>query len=177
MVLVVDDYEAQSLLVAQILAADPHLKVLSTADSADALKKAELHEPDIIISDYYMPGMDGAELCKRIKQHPILREHMFIMLTSASAVTEKVKLLESGADELLTKPIHPDELVSRVKVCTDDVPAVGPEVGKTEIIRNERSVERELSGDARSAGDPCRSARPRCRQTGRGGQEDRRMVR
>jgi response regulator RpfG family c-di-GMP phosphodiesterase len=114
-VLVVDDDEAQSLLVAQILAADTNLKIISTADSHDALKKAEMHEPDIIISDYYMPGMDGAELCKRIKQHPILRERMFIMLTSASAVTEKVKLLESGADELLTKPIHPDELVSRVK--------------------------------------------------------------
>ncbi len=114
-VLVVDDDEAQSSLVAQILAADPLLKIISSTDGADALRKAEMHEPDIIISDYYMPGMDGAELCKKVKQHPILRERMFIMLTSASAVTEKVKLLESGADELLTKPIHPDELVSRVK--------------------------------------------------------------
>ncbi len=114
-VLIVDDDEAQSMLVSQVLSADPNLKIISANDSRDALKKAELHEPDIIISDYYMPGMDGAELCRQIKSHPILRERMFIMLTSASAVTEKVKLLESGADELLIKPIHPDELVSRVK--------------------------------------------------------------
>ena len=114
-VLVVDDDEAQCSLAAQVLQSDPQLKILVSTDGHDALKKAEMYEPDIIISDYYMPRMDGAELCRRIKQHPILRERMFIMLTSATAVTEKVKLLESGADELLTKPIHPDELISRVK--------------------------------------------------------------
>jgi len=114
-ILVVDDDEAQISLVAQVLSADQRLNIITATDGKDALKKAEMHEPHIIISDYYMPGMDGSELCKRIKQHAILKERMFIMLTSASAVQEKVKLLESGADELLTKPIHPDELVSRVQ--------------------------------------------------------------
>lgn len=114
-ILVVDDDEAQISLVAQVLSADQRLEIITATDGKDALKKAEMHEPHIIISDYYMPGMDGAQLCKAIKEHSILKERMFIMLTSASAVQEKVKLLESGADELLTKPIHPDELVSRVE--------------------------------------------------------------
>lgn len=116
-ILIVDDDPTQVLLVSQVLAEDPSFHIVTATDSHDALDKASLYEPEVIISDYYMPRMDGAEFCRRIKQHPILRERMFIMLTSASEVPEKVKVLESGADELLNKPIHPDELVSRVKAC------------------------------------------------------------
>lgn len=114
-ILIVDDDEAQVSLVAQILEQEPLYRIVTSTSGGDAIKKAEMHEPRIIISDYYMPGMDGCELCKAVKNHPVLRNGMFIMLTSASDIGEKIKVLESGADELLTKPIHPDELLSRVR--------------------------------------------------------------
>jgi len=114
-ILVVDDDEAQASLVAQILEQEPSYRIVTSTNGADAMKKTELHEPRIIISDYYMPVIDGCEFCRTVKNHPRLRDGMFIMLTSASEVHEKVKVLESGADELLTKPIHPDELISRVR--------------------------------------------------------------
>ena len=114
-ILVVDDDEAQVTLVAQILEQEPSYRIVTSTGSVDAMIKAEMYEPRVIVSDYYMPGMDGCEFCRMVKNHPILRDGMFIMLTSASEVEEKVKVLESGADELLTKPIHPDELISRVR--------------------------------------------------------------
>jgi response regulator RpfG family c-di-GMP phosphodiesterase len=62
-----------------------------------------------------MPGMDGFELCKAVKSHPVLRETMFMMLTSATEIDLKVKGFDSGADDYLTKPFLIEELFARIK--------------------------------------------------------------
>ncbi|MEI7906873.1 MAG: response regulator, partial [Bacteroidota bacterium] len=116
-ILVVDDDEAQVNLVDQILQQESKYKVISTTKPEEALRLAEMYSPTIIISDYFMPGMNGFQLCKKIKEHPILREGMFILLTSATSVEEKVQGLESGADEFISKPVHFNELIARVNAC------------------------------------------------------------
>lgn len=114
-VLVVDDDAAQVSLVEQVLGQDPQLKIISSLSGDEALRMAELYAPSIILSDYFMPGMNGFELCKKVKEHPMLRDGMFILLTSATAVEDKVKGLENGADEFISKPVHPDELYARIR--------------------------------------------------------------
>lgn len=113
-ILIVDDDEIQVSLLQQILQQEPSYKIITTTSGEDALRLAEMYAPSIIVSDYYMPGINGFELCKKIKEHPLLRTGIFILLTSATAVQDKVQGLDSGADEFLSKPIHPDEFFSRV---------------------------------------------------------------
>ncbi len=114
-ILIVDDDAAQVSLVEQILEQDVQFKIITATSGEEALRLAEMYAPSVILSDYYMPGVDGFQLCKRIKEHPLLRDAMFILLTSASSVQDKVKGLESGADEFISKPVHPDELFARVR--------------------------------------------------------------
>ncbi|MCK4517069.1 MAG: hybrid sensor histidine kinase/response regulator, partial [Spirochaetaceae bacterium] len=76
--------------------------------------KAQEIMPDVIISDLMMPGMDGIELCKRLKANPKLRESFFIMLTAKSRTEDKIKGFGSGADDYMTKPFNHQELLARV---------------------------------------------------------------
>lgn len=116
-ILIVDDDEAQLTLVVQILQQESKYNVISTTKPEEALRLAEMYSPTIIISDYFMPGMNGFQFCKKVKEHPILREGMFILLTAATSVEEKVQGLESGADEFISKPVHVNELIARVNAC------------------------------------------------------------
>jgi len=86
--------------------------VETAADGTDALAKARDHEPDLVILDVMMPGIDGLEVSKRLRQAgdvPIL------MLTAKGGVTDIVAGLGSGADDYLVKPFAFDELLARVK--------------------------------------------------------------
>jgi putative two-component system response regulator len=114
-ILVVDDDAAQVSLLEQILQQDENFKIITTTSGKEALRLAEMYAPHIILSDYFMPEVDGFALCRKIKEHPLLKEGMFILLTSATSVEDKVKGLESGADEFISKPVHPDELFARVR--------------------------------------------------------------
>src|SRR3990172_1478072 len=86
--------------------------VETAADGTEALAKARDHEPDLVILDVMMPGIDGLEVSKRLRQAgdvPIL------MLTAKGSVTDIVAGLGSGADDYLVKPFAFDELLARVK--------------------------------------------------------------
>jgi response regulator RpfG family c-di-GMP phosphodiesterase len=116
-ILIVDDDEAQVSLVDQILQQESKYNIITTTKPLEAMNLAEMYSPTIIISDYFMPGMNGFQFCKKIKEHPILREGMFLLLTAATSVEEKVQGLESGADEFISKPVHFNELIARVNAC------------------------------------------------------------
>jgi len=84
----------------------------TAGDGTEALAKARQNEPDLVLLDIMMPGLDGIEVSKRLRQAgsvPIL------MLTAKGTVADKVAGLESGADDYLVKPFAFDELVARVK--------------------------------------------------------------
>jgi CheY-like chemotaxis protein/Flp pilus assembly protein TadD len=90
--------------------------VTTAMHGADALQKVEISSPDLVISDTKMPEMDGFELCKRLQQNPKTAGIPFVFLTSQKAVEYKLKGLELGVEDYLTKPIYIKEIVTRVKI-------------------------------------------------------------
>ena len=84
-------------------------------DGAKALEAARRELPDLILLDLMLPEMDGLELCRILKHDPHTRSVPIIMLTVKSGETDKVLGLEMGADDYVTKPFSPRELIARVK--------------------------------------------------------------
>ena len=113
-ILVVDD-EADSLLVlASILAAEGYQ--VRTADSGSlALKSVAAWLPELILLDIRMPGMDGFEVCQRLKTADQSRHVPVIFITAAGEVDERVKGLAAGAVDYISKPFHREELLARVR--------------------------------------------------------------
>ncbi len=110
-ILVVDDDPEIVSFVRRGLAYEGY-KVDTAADGSEALAKAREKEPDLVILDIMMPGIDGLEVSKRLREGsnvPIL------MLTAKGTVADKVTGLESGADDYLVKPFAFDELLARVR--------------------------------------------------------------
>src|SRR5437764_3863058 len=110
-VLVVDDEEHIVELARLYLSRDGY-RVESVTDGALALEAFGRARPDLVVLDVMLPGVDGLTICREIRarsQVPIL------MLTARDEVTDKVVGLELGADDYLTKPFHPQELVARAK--------------------------------------------------------------
>jgi DNA-binding response OmpR family regulator len=110
-VLVVDD-EAHIVELARLYLSREGYDVEGVGDGAQALTRFGQIKPDLVVLDIMLPGADGLTICKEIRktsQVPI------IMLTARDEVTDKVVGLEVGADDYLTKPFHPQELVARAK--------------------------------------------------------------
>lgn len=87
-------------------------RVIAATDGASAIKLVEAEEPDLVILDILLPGLDGFEVCKRIREFSMVP---IIMLTAMAEEGDKVKGLELGADDYLTKPFGAEELLARVK--------------------------------------------------------------
>jgi two-component system, NtrC family, sensor kinase len=111
-VLVVDDADSVRALVATLLG--PEYECLEAASGPEALERATSFEPDLIVSDLLMPGMDGYELCRRVRDDPDLASVPFILLTCVTDNDARAHGLEVGADDYLFKPIRRRELVARV---------------------------------------------------------------
>ena len=89
--------------------------VTTAADGAEALKKARAQTPDLIVLDLMLPEMDGFEICKLLRLDAATAKVPIIMLTAKAAEIDRVLGLELGADDYLTKPFSPRELMLRVK--------------------------------------------------------------
>ncbi len=113
-VMIVDD-DMDSLLPLKRSLEQENYKVAEAYNGQDALKKAVAEIPDIILLDLMMPGMDGYEVCNRLKKETTLRNTQIIMLTAKGEVGDKVKGLELGADDYVTKPFNLNELKARIK--------------------------------------------------------------
>lgn len=90
-------------------------KTLSAHSGEDALDLAHGEHPDLIILDLMLPGMDGLEVCKALKRESKTASIPVIMLTAKSQESDKVVGLELGADDYVTKPFSPRELIARIK--------------------------------------------------------------
>lgn len=90
-------------------------RTLSCYDGEDALDLAGRERPDLIVLDLMLPGIDGLEVCKALKKESKTSSIPIIMLTAKAQEADKVVGLELGADDYLTKPFSPRELVARVK--------------------------------------------------------------
>jgi cyclic di-GMP phosphodiesterase len=114
LVLVVDDGETNRVLV-QAYLADIDCRLRSAEDGSSALAAIEAEPPDLVLLDVQMPGMDGYEVCRRIKARPRGRLLPVVMLTALDHRNDRVLALESGADDFMTKPVDRVELVARVR--------------------------------------------------------------
>jgi DNA-binding response OmpR family regulator len=90
-------------------------KVLFAEDGQSALEKAHYANPDLILLDILMPGMDGFETCRRLKQQGTTAAIPVIFLTALTETTDKVKGLALGAVDFITKPLQYEEVLARVK--------------------------------------------------------------
>lgn len=113
-VLVVDDIAANvRLLEAKLLV--EYYEVLTANDGATALEIVDRSMPDIVLLDVMMPGMDGFEVCARIKGNPATAHIPVVMVTALSEVSDRVRGLEAGADDFLTKPVNDLALFARIR--------------------------------------------------------------
>ncbi|MEQ8973682.1 MAG: response regulator [Coleofasciculus sp. C1-SOL-03] len=90
-------------------------KVLVATDGETAIQRVEAAQPDLILLDVMMPGIDGFEVCKRLKDNPSMRDIPVIFMTALSDTLNKVHGFEIGAVDYITKPIQPEEVVSRIQ--------------------------------------------------------------
>jgi len=90
-------------------------KVIDARDGEDALDLSLREHPDIILLDLMLPGIDGLEVCKTLKKESKTSSIPIIMLTAKSQESDKVVGLELGADDYITKPFSPRELIARIK--------------------------------------------------------------
>ncbi|MEQ1705935.1 MAG: PleD family two-component system response regulator [Rickettsiales bacterium] len=113
-ILVVDDVPANVKLLEAKLISD-YYKVITAVDGFEALEKAKKFKPDLILLDVMMPGMDGFETCMKLKTDPEIAHIPVVMVTALSEKSDRLKGLESGADDFITKPINDVSLFARVK--------------------------------------------------------------
>src|SRR5437016_3021650 len=113
-VLVVDDVPVNVKLLADLLAVKGYA-VVTAASGAEALAKIEKEQPGLVLLDVMMPGMSGYDVCRRIRQNAATAMLPVIMVTALDPTQERVKGIEAGADDFLTKPINQPELLARVK--------------------------------------------------------------
>lgn len=113
-VLVVDDIEANRRLMKAKLEARYHSVTLASS-GLEAIKMAELHGPQIILLDVMMPGMDGYEACRRLKAAAATQHIPVAMLTALTDAEDRVKGLDAGADDFLSKPIDDGALFARIE--------------------------------------------------------------
>jgi len=116
-ILVVDDIEANVRLLQAKLQAE-YYDVLTASNGPEALKMAAAETPDLVLLDVMMPGMDGFEVCRRLKNEPATRHIPVVLVTALDGRGDRITGLESGADEFLTKPIDDILLFARVKSLT-----------------------------------------------------------
>ena len=113
-ILVVDDNEANRRLLVDLLTV--HGYTLNSAhDGPSCLAAVAASSPDLILLDVIMPGMDGFAVCRALREDPRHRMLPIVMVTSLDPYQERVKGLNAGADDFLSKPIHAPELLARVR--------------------------------------------------------------
>ncbi len=111
---VIED-EADILEVIEYNLAREGYKVITAQDGKDGLRKIIDEAPDLVLLDLMLPGVDGIDLCRRIKADPLTRRIPVIMVTAKGEESDVVLGLGVGADDYIPKPFSPKELVARVK--------------------------------------------------------------
>lgn len=113
-ILVVDD-ELQTVKLIGMLLQRRGYEIFAATLGSQGLAKAQSEKPDLIVLDVMMPDMNGYEVCRQLRANPATAGIPIIMFTAKTMIDDKVTGFQAGADDYLTKPVHPDELASRVE--------------------------------------------------------------
>src|SRR6195952_4618203 len=116
-ILVVDDVPANVKLLEARLSAE-YFDVLTASNGTQALDICSRAECDIILLDVMMPDMDGFEVCRRLKSNPATHYIPVVIITALDSAADRVRGLEAGADDFLTKPVSDVVLIARVRSLT-----------------------------------------------------------
>jgi CheY-like chemotaxis protein/tetratricopeptide (TPR) repeat protein len=139
--LVVDD-DPRSRRVLEVTLRNAGYVVATAADGLEALARLEASPPALVLSDTEMPGLDGYELCRRLKADERLKDVPFLFLAEKGSVEAKIQGLELGADDYLTKPIYIKEVLARVRIALQ----------KRERAQLERKEKRRFFGSLEDMG-------------------------
>ena len=113
-ILIVDDSTASVAILRKMLKEGYCLQ--SACSGEEAIEIASQFRPDLILLDIVMPGIDGYEVCRRLREDPVLGYTKVIMVSSKSSIEERLEGYEAGANDYVTKPFHKAELLAKVKV-------------------------------------------------------------
>jgi DNA-binding response OmpR family regulator len=134
-VLVIDD-EAPIRLLCRVNLEAEHIEVLEAEDGPEGLELARSEQPDVILLDVMMPGLDGWEVLQRLLEDDQTREIPIVFLTARAELRDRARGLELGGVDYVTKPFNPTELAPLVQGLIERV-----ERGEREEIRKERIAE------------------------------------
>lgn len=146
-ILVVDDIPANVKLLQARLSAE-YYEVITATSGPEALLACENNQIDLILLDIMMPGMDGFEVCTRLKADPAMQHVPVVMITALDQPADRVRGLRAGADDFLTKPVNDMQLMSRVrslvrlKTLTDELrlrAATTRAIGIDELLQSKSS--------------------------------------
>lgn len=112
-ILIVDD-EPDILEIIEFHLRKEHFEVYKAKDGNEAIEKAKLIRPDLIVLDMMMPHRNGLEVCEILKAQPIFKDTLILFLTAVSDDQHEINGLEMGADDYVNKPIKPKVLISRI---------------------------------------------------------------
>jgi len=112
-ILCVDD-EVQNLALLSAVLMPEGYEVIEAQNGEEALKKIRTEQVDIVLLDVMMPGMDGFEVCQEIKRDKKYRNIPIVMITALAAKTDRIKSIEAGAEEFLSKPFDQTEVLARI---------------------------------------------------------------
>lgn len=150
-ILVVDDNQLNLDLLNARLTME-YYEVLTAMNGAEALDTLERENIDIVLLDVMMPGIDGFEVCKRIKANPATMDIPVVMVTALDQMEDRVRGLQAGADDFLTKPVNEMQLLARVKslvrlkMLTDELRLrahTTRDIAIEELLRNQGKAGRE----------------------------------
>lgn len=111
-ILIVDDFEDNCKMLCEILG-DTY-ECAYTSNSIDAYKMIQDYKPNLILLDYKMPGIEGLEVCRMVRQNEATKNTPVVFVSGAATIEERIKALEMGADDFIPKPFHVKELLLRV---------------------------------------------------------------
>ena len=134
-ILIVDD-EADNIRILEVLLLRRGYTVIKARNGAEALQQVYSEQPDIILLDVMMPIMDGFEVCKILKDNPETRLIPVVIMTALGQVEDRVKGIEAGADDFLTKPVHRDELLARIQTSLRLKQAITQKVEDLQHVRD-----------------------------------------
>lgn len=136
-VLVVEDEPAVRDMLVFVLT-QTEFEVLQAVDAMEARKIVASNPPDIILMDWMLPGTSGVELTRELKQDRLTRDIPVVLLTARGEEDDKVRGLECGAEDYVTKPFSPRELVARIKVI---LRRISPHVSEETVVAGQLSLD------------------------------------
>jgi two-component system cell cycle response regulator len=113
-ILIVDDVPSSVRLLSAKLQKE-YYEALTATNGSEALKAVESDDPDLVLLDVMMPGMDGYDVCRRIKSNPKTTHIPVVMVTALGGREERIRGLDAGADDFLTKPVNDTTLFARIR--------------------------------------------------------------